>query len=200
MSISQTAIVNVCMTLLGEDRVASIDDNVKQARAAKAMWDVSRDSLLAAYNWSFAKARASLSPLAEAPLNQFSRKFLMPSDCLRVIMVSSVYVGLDLTDYRGTPTEEYCIEGREILTDLENPLPIRYVKRVTDTTLFQPNFSKGLGAQLAMDLCEELTQSETKIENARIFLREQIKLAVRANAIELPPQKQPDDEWLMSRL
>lgn len=197
---SQTEIVNVCMTLLGEDRVTSIDDNVKQARAAKAMWGISRDALLSAYNWSFAKARAQLSALAGAPSFQFSLKYQMPSDCLRLTFIGDYYVGADLTNYRGSPTEEYAIEGREILTNIAAPLNIKYVKRVTDTALFQANFAKAFGAQLAIDLCEELTQSDSKKAAASAYLRDQIKLAVRANAIELPPQKQPDDEWLLSRL
>jgi hypothetical protein len=106
---------------------------------------------------------------------------------------------MDLTDYRGSPVEEFTIEGRTILTNLAAPLPVIYIKRVTDTTQFQANFTKGFAAQLAMDVCEALTQSETKRARAERELSKEITLAIRANAIELPPRKLPDDEWLMSR-
>lgn len=197
---SEVEIVNGALTLLGEGRVISIDDPLKQARSAKAMLALSRDALLGGYNWSFAKVRTQLSALISTPSFGFGLEYQIPSDCLRLVYVSDKYVGADLTDYRGSPTEEYTIEGRKILTDISAPLPVIYIKRVIDTTQFHPNFSKLLSAQLAMDLCEDLTQSETKSQKIeRAFVRE-LRLAIRANAIELPPTKLADDEWLLSRL
>jgi hypothetical protein len=196
---SQAEIANVALTLLGSDRIISLDDDIKPAREIKAMFNISRDALLAGYDWSFAKTRSNLSALTSTPANGFDYEFQIPSDCLRLVMVGEHYVGMDLTDYRGSPVEEFTIEGRTILTNLAAPLPVIYIKRVTDTTQFQANFTKGFAAQLAMDVCEALTQSETKRARAERELSKEITLAIRANAIELPPRKLPDDEWLMSR-
>ena len=197
---SEVEIVNAALTLLGEGRIASLADDVKAAREATAVFSIRRDALLAGYTWSFAKTRAQLSALVDAPPFGFTLKYQLPSDCLRIVMVGDYYTGLDLTDYRGSPTEEFMVEGREILTDLGAPLNLRYIKRVTDTSQFSSNFTAAFAADLAEVLAEPLTQSESKRERASAVLRREISMAVRANAIELPPSKLADDEWLIARL
>lgn len=196
---SEVEIVNHALTLLGEASILSLDDNVKPAREAKKVFPITRDALLAGYNWSFAKTRTQLSELATPPAFGFAKQFQLPVNCLRILLLNEEYFGLDLTDYRGGPTDQFVIEGRVILTDIGGPLNLRYVKQVTDTTQFHPNFTEAFGCRLAMRLAETLTQSRGKRELATADFREAISAAVRANAIELPPQKLPDDEWLTSR-
>src|SRR5687767_13639748 len=146
---SQVEIVNGALTILGSGRIISIDDDVKQAREAKAIYELRRDALFAAHNWNFAKARSRMSADADAPSFQYSLQYTLPSDCLRVIMLNDFYVGADLTDYRGSPVEEYTIEGRKVLTSWAAPLSIVYVKRVTDTTQFDAAFTWAFSADLA---------------------------------------------------
>lgn len=197
---STTEIVNAALTLLGEGRVLSIDDNVKAARDAKAIYGMTLRSLLGGYTWSFAKTRAQIPALASAPAFQFSHQYQIPSDCLRLVMVGDTYVGVDLTDYRGSPVDEYVIEDGKILTDLGAPLNIKYIKYVDDPNAFSPNFVMALSAKLADFLAEPLTQSDAKRQRAIDEFNKQIRIAVRAGAIELPPQKLADDEWVVSRL
>ena len=113
---STVDIVNIALTLLGESRITSIDDDVKAAREAKALFDHARDALIGGYNWSFAKARAQLSADATAPVFEYANAFTLPVDCLRIHMAGEFYVGLDLTDYRGAPVEEFVIA--------RHPLPL----------------------------------------------------------------------------
>jgi len=197
---SQTEIVNLGLTLLGDARILNIDQDVKPAREAKAIWSIALDAILARYNWNFAKERASLPALVDVPISQYLFQYQLPSDCLRVMFVGETYVGIDLTDYRGSPTQEFSLEGRKILTDFGAPLLIRYIKRVTDTTQFDPVFVLAFSCELAMWLAEPLTQSATKRESAENTQRKYVSEAVRVNAIALPPEHLPDDEWLISRL
>lgn len=198
---SDVEVANVALTLLGSARIASFDDNIKAAREISAIYETVRDATLAGQNWNFAKARAELPALVDPPVgNQFSAQYQLPTDCLRVVMVGDRYVGADLTDYRGSPTEEYAIEGRKILTDWSAPLLVKYISRVTDPNLFDPLFKKAFGCKLAEDLCEALSQSDTKRQRAMDTYRQTVAEAIRVNAIALPPQKLADDEWLMSRL
>lgn len=197
---SEVEIVNVALTLLGEERISSLDQDTKPAREAKAIFTINRDALLAGYNWSFAMTRAAIPALGSVPAFGYSLEYQFPSQALRMVQIDEYYYGADLTDYRSAPTEHFTIEGRKILTDLGAPLKIRYVTRITDPTLFIPNFTKSLGSYLAVDLAEPLTQSRGKREDALESLSREINLAIRANAIELPPQKLADDEWLLSRL
>ena len=196
---SDVEVVNLALTLLGEARIMSLDDDVKPAREAKAIFTIVRDALLSGYNWSFAKTRALLPALADVPPFEFSVKYQLPSDCLRIVMAGEFYVGIDLTDYRGSPVEEYTIEGRELLCNWSAPLQLKYIRRITDGGQFSANFTKAFGCQLAADLTEPLSQSNQKREAALKAFDKEISLAIRANAIELPPQKMSDDEWIISR-
>lgn len=197
---SEVQIANFALTLLGEKRIVALTDASKQARELKALFEMTRDALLGGYNWVFAMTRTQLSPLAEAPAFQFSQQFQLPTDCLRIVLLGETYVGVDLSDFRGFPVEEYALEGRRILTDLGAPLSLRYVKQVTDTTQFDANFSKAFAARLAADAAEAITQSGTKRDRAEAAFQKEINLAIRANAIQLSPVKLPDDEWVASRL
>jgi len=178
----------------------SIDDDVKPAREARAVYNIMRDALFASYNWSFAKERAAIPALVAAPPFGFSFQYQIPSDALRILFIGDYYAGLDLSSYRSAPTQLYEIEQRKILTNLDSPLHIKYVKQIVDSTQWTAQFTFAFVAKLAELLAEPLTQSEQKRARAESEFNKQISLAIRANAIEMPPEKLPDDEWLMSRL
>lgn len=198
---SDVEIVNAALTLLGEGRIMSLAENTKPARESNAIYGIVRDSLISSYNWSFSKSRAALPALVDPPVGeQFSLQYQLPTDCLRVIMVGNVYVGVDLSSYRSAPSSEYSIEGRKILTNFGSPLSVVYASRITDSTQFSASFCEALSTKLASYLAEPLTQSDSKRARAEAAFKQALSNAVRANAIEMPPQGIPDDEWIMSRL
>lgn len=197
---SQSDVVNMALTMLGEVRIMSLDDASKPAREAKAVYDITLDALLAAYNWSFAKDRTTLASLSTAPAFGYDYQFTIPGSMLRIISIADYYVGLDLSDYKTSIDAPFSIEGRKILCSIMTPLPVIYVKRITDVTQMTPNFIMAFAAKLAMVLAEPLTQSDSKYAKAERAYTKEIATAIRTNAIEMPPQKLPDDEWLMSRL
>jgi hypothetical protein len=197
---SKVDIINVGLTLLGEARIVSIDENTKPAREANAVWGSALESLTARYDWSFAMTRANLAALAGTPAFEFGVEYQLPVGCLRVVQIGETYVGLDMTDYRGASTQEFAIEGRKILTNMGAPLPVRYIQLVADTTIYPPTFRQALSCKIADMLAEALTQSESKKASAQAALKRAIADAVMTNAIERPPQKLADDEWIMARL
>jgi len=197
---SQTEIVNFALTLLGENRITSIDDDVKAARDMKAVYALCRDNLLGAHTWSFAKKRAQLTALSEVPAFQYARKFQIPTDALRLVMVGEFYAGVSLADYSNMPSSEFTIEGKQILTDYAAPLNLVYIRRMDDPTQFHPCFVLTFAAYLAYTTAETITNSGSKRDRAERAYNRELSSAVRANAIELPPEKHADDEWLLSRL
>lgn len=199
---SEVDIANLALTLLGEERIMSLADDIKPAREASAVFGLARDSMQGGWTWSFTKTRADLPKLATPPLSSsgYGVAYQMPVDLVRLIMVGTDFVGIDLTDYRGGPTNDFSVEGRLILTNLGDPLPILYAKRVTDTTQFPPTFVTAFAGELAAMLAEPLTQSNEKRSMAEAYRDRMISLAIRANAIELPPQHLADDSWIISRL
>jgi hypothetical protein len=198
---SNVQIANSALTKIGAARITALTDNVKAAREVNAIFELRRDYLLRTHNWSFAMTRASLPALSEAPAWGYTTLYQLPTDCLRVVQVNDMWVVPGLADYTSGPdSEPYKITGRRIETDIGAPLKLRYIKRVTDPAQFDAAFVEVFASDLADQVCEALTQSNTKREATRAVLRQSLLEAVRSNAIELPPEAIPDDSWILSRL
>jgi hypothetical protein len=197
---SQVEIANRALTKLGAARIISFADDNKQSRSVNSMFNVVRDAELRAHLWSFTIKRDSLPALTTTPAWGYDYEYQLPPDCLRLLEVDDIYPGPNLDDYRNANTQEFTIEGRKILTNKDAPLKIRYVSRVADTTQWDATFVEAFACRLAMEMCEDLTQSNSKKESVKDDYDTAIMMAIRANAIELPPQDLPDDSWVMSRL
>lgn len=204
---SQTEIANRALDKLGEASIINIDDNVKAARTLRRMFNIVRDAELRARKWSFSIKRALLAPDVNTPIFGFAKQYQLPVDCLRVLAINEQDIGPDLTDYRNSPNQEYVIESRRILFGGNNtflipinPLPLRFIASIADTTLWDASFVESFACRLASESAEALTQSSDKRKLA--WQEYQISLgdAKRANAIELPPDYIADDTWIMSRL
>lgn len=193
MALSQTEIVNLALTRLGQDRVISISDDVEAARVMRSLWDFTRDAVLASYPWKFAIKRTSLPALSTAPAYGWERQFTVPEECLRLVQVGDDYVF-----YTGL-LETFQLEGGVILTDEAAPLRLRYVERVTNVGLWPVLFGRVVAMQLAIDACEKLTTSNAK----QGALNEAYALAVaqarKQSAIERPPQRADNSDWLNAR-
>lgn len=187
---SQVDICNQALTKVGAARITSLSDGSKQANALNAIYDVKRDVELAAHPWTFAMTRAQLPASATAPLFGWARSFQLPAQFLRM-----VEVGEDWVFYEGPTGPLFAIEGGAILTDEAAPLNVRYVQRITNAGQYPPLFVEALACRLAAEVCEPLTQSLSKREQAWREYKEAIREARRSNAIVLPPQKPPPSSW-----
>ena len=197
---SQVDIANRALTKLGASRIISFGDDNKQSRAISSMFDIVRDAELRSHIWSFSKKRVSLPALLTTPDWGFEYEYQIPSDCLRVLMVNDTYPGPSLEDYRNQSVAEYAIEGNKILANFPAPLKIAYISRVQDTSQWDALFVEAFACRLAMEMAEDLTQSNTKRELAQAEYMAALRAAIRASSVEQPPQAMPDNEWLLSRL
>ncbi|MGU4696729.1 hypothetical protein K6L09_08685 [Burkholderia cepacia] len=191
---SQVGIANRALTKLGSVRITSLDEDSKAAATLNSMYDDVLDACLREHVWSFAKTRAQLAALADAPLFGFSYQYRLPADFIRLIQIGQFLV-YPKTDTRGL----FSIESGNILTDLQAPLYIRYAKRVTDPNAMDPLFREAFACRLAIEACEAITQSATKRQAAWGEHDRAIAQAIRINAIERPSQPIADDTWLEAR-
>lgn len=191
---SPVSIANRALIHLGAETILLLSDNVKQARVLAAMFDDTRDAELRANRWKFAIKRTRMSALADAPTWGYSYQYELPDDYLAMVQVNDIYIST------GTKQKApWSVEGRRVLTDLGAPLALRYVSRVTDTTLFDALFVDVLALRLAMNACEALTQSDTKFQKLAQLYKEALNRAVRVDAVENPPDELPAGSWLTSR-
>lgn len=196
---SNVEIANRALTKIGSTRIVALSDNTKTGREVNSMFDIVRDAELRAHDWRFSIKRAQLAEHADAPAFQFARKFRLPADCLKILMVGDQYPGVDLSDYVTGDTSDYAVENGFILADYVAPLNLRYVARIEDPSLFDALFIESFACKLAAELAEPLTQSSTKRELAARDYEQAIRQAVASNSIEKPPVKVADDTWILAR-
>ena len=157
------SIIDICngaLRRLGQQPIASLDDPVEAARVARDRYPIIRDALLQAHPWNFALKRAEL-PADLAAAADGRPAFPLPADCLAL---------------QSAAAADWAVEGRRVLASAAAPLPVLYVARIEDATLFPPLFVEALSSRLAADLAEPLTQStsaaDAKLREHRLILSE----------------------------
>lgn len=193
-------VANRALTKLGAARIISLGDENKQARAVASCFDDLRDDELRAHRWQFAMKRTELAALAAAPTFGYEYQYALPPDFLRIDMVDDRYPAAIMDNYIDAEYLEWTIEGNVILTDIAAPLKLRYIAQVTEPNSWDSNFREALASRIAMEICEELTQSDTKKQAAGSDYKRAITQAVRIGAIEKPSVMPPDNQWIISRL
>lgn len=172
---SQTAICNRALEFLGQAPIVSINDSGNAAKALRRVFDDSRRALLEDHPWNFARKRASIPASATAPEWGYARGFPVPSDYVRL---------LSIKDEPAFSLEADPSGSQWIATDAVAPLDILYVYDVTDTGRYPPSFVEAFAAKLALDTCEDITQSNTKKSDAAGFYRDALLKAKTSNGLQ----------------
>lgn len=188
------SIVGICnraLQKLGATRISSITQDSVSARACNNAYDIVRDAELRAHSWNFAITRAGIAADSATPEYGYDYQYTLPPDCLRLLPN-------DRTE--GAYSTDYKVEGRKILTNDSAPLYIRYIARVTDTVQYDSLFVEALACRLAIEMCEELTQSNSKRQLATEEYKAAIRESRKINAFENVPAEQETDSWITGRL
>lgn len=187
---TETDIVNQGLLLLGASQIGSLSESSPNAIAANLIYADTRDALIRTYMWKFAIRRVQLNASGTPPIFGRSNAYDLPSDYLAL-----------LPPYPEDNLEQldWIVENGQIVTDCSEPLDVRYIAQVTDTTKFDPLFRKALSAALALELAEQITQSNTKIANISTIFSNVVRDARQQNAFEQVNHLPPLDEWITVR-
>lgn len=198
---SDINIANRALQKLGAASITSFNQDSTAGRAMNLAYTIVRDAELRRYLWKFAITRIDLAPLSTAPVNGiFNLQYQLPAQCLRVLNVGDYSPGADTSDYRNRTVADYSIEGNLILTNISSPLSLRYIQQITDPGKFDSAFAECFAARLAWETCEQVTQSGEKRKLAMTEYKQALMEAVRANALEIPPDFLPDNAWMLARI
>ena len=152
MATTDSQICNLALSRIGEKPIMSMDDNSAPARACLLWYEATRDEVLRAHRWNFAKKSATLSALSDPPAFGWTIQYQLPVDCLRVWQLNGYE---DWEEPR--PWE---IEGRLLMTN-EEVAEIKYVYRNVSEqeydALFVMAFSAKLAANIAPSICGPVT-------------------------------------------
>lgn len=99
----------------------------------------------------------------------------------------------------GLGYSDWLLEGDFIVTREVHALAVRFIADLQDVTAFDDMFCEGLAARMAMEVCEELTQSTAKVQATASQYTKFMNDARRANAIETGAIEPPEDDFIMCR-
>lgn len=154
---SEVDICNLALGWLGANPIESLSDDSTEARLCNTNYDNCRDTTLEARNWTFATTRRELPRSPDAPDFEYSHKFLLPSDCMRVMQAS------DDPEFRDF-TLDWVREEDYVLSNYTH-MYIRYIMRIEDITKFSATFINAMAAQIAVALAIPIT-SKTALMDA----------------------------------
>lgn len=187
---SEVEICNRALQKLGAKRITSLTEDSVNARSVNACYAILRDAELRRHPWNFAIDRAQLAADVTAPLFGKENSFPLPANYLGPIPPYPEY---------NVNNRDWQIEGGKIYTNDAAPLNFRYVKQVTDPNLMDPLFREALSARIALEICEELMDSNAKVATVAEMYKEAINEAKKLNAFEKIASKPPEDEWVTVR-
>lgn len=197
---TQTTIANRALQIIGYKAIGSINDNDRGARAILRAWDSVLADELRANHWNFSIKRAELPASATAPLFGKANYYPLPPDFLDLAPPDPTFGANGGGPISGPPPiVDWQIEGNQIASDDPSPIQIRYVSSAITPSLFDPSFAEALAAKLAAMVCEELTQSNTKLANCSQIYDAAIQRAKRRNAFENRPVQPQTDSWISAR-
>lgn len=188
MSVSVTQICNLALLKYGDVTINDIGDDNPQAIACRVLYPLMRDEIVSAHEWNFAMKRADLgAPLSDTPAFEFDFAYQLPVDCLRVWEFYST----------GTTDPEWVREGNKFLTNQEEDIFIRYIKKVTATGDIPAAVTNCIAIRLAAELAvkikeDKVMRRELLAELEQVWLPE----AMRLNAIEGRKPKRRDEQSL----
>ena len=206
VTISETRIANMALSHIGERQdIEGLDEDTVEAHACELWYHYARLEVLAAYDWSFARARVVLSPHGDTisttdnqPLaGVWGFRYKYPGDCVNMRKLQhpnappgdaipfSVELNLAKTE-------------KTILTDQEFAVGVYTFDQET-VSLFSPHFVAAFSHNLAQHIAFTLTG---KIGIKKAMLRAYQGLLLQAPATDANEGVEPpirDAEWIRGR-
>jgi hypothetical protein len=187
---SSVEICNRALQLIGASQIVSLTENSRDARAVNLAYEPCLEAELRIRNWNFATKNAVIAALATPPVGGRSNAYQLPSDFVKLLP------SYPENNYNDT---DWQIEGRTIVSNEDGPLTIRYTALVTDPNVMDSAFREALSARIARDVCEQLTQSNAKLQAVDAAYKAAVDGARIANALENIPVEAAMDTYLSVR-
>jgi hypothetical protein len=197
---SKVAIFNAALVKLGQSTpIQRFGEDSKAGRLAPLVYDRVRDRELEKHIWKFAIYRKNMPEVvSDEPRGGYRYTFPKPVDWLKTIWIGHMAIGSQLAT-SDADQADWSHEGENILANIAPPLPLHYVRRISDPTKYSSLFIEVLACALAMECADSLTGSLSRWERARAEYDAAISSARRENAVVDPPRPQQVDSWISAR-
>lgn len=132
------------MVLLGETLYSQMDNTYPAYNAANKLYAVKRDSELASHLWNGCVAWDVLSDTTRTPLVDWTKEYIYPADCLRVLMVNT-----DTTRYEIGWNKA---DVRKVIWTNDTPANVKYIFRNLNVSTYSPYLADTIVCRMAMEL------------------------------------------------
>lgn len=150
---SQTSIANLALAYLGQPAISSLQQDNEQARWLSLFYEPVRDEVLRTHDWAFATVE---KPLVQIAGSRAEGKFVYayPADALFIRRLYNPQQPASPVSFE----EQFDVNshGRVLLTTVPQAW-VRYTRRMTDETQYDPAFVKCFALALACDAALALT-------------------------------------------
>lgn len=162
---SGVTIANRSLSLLGENQIASLQDNTATARLCLLHLPEARDAAFAEHNWNFAKVQVALVSTGVKPVHTWSFEYTLPADIVRIVRPAIM-------------TDDYEVLGNKLLTNWAS-MSITYIKRVTDPDDWPALFQEAVVFKLAGLIAPVLkADQEIEVRMEQLFQKSIIKAKI----------------------
>lgn len=196
---SELDIINTALQYLGSSRQISTSDKTNEVTEMQNAYRLTRDNLIRSYNWNCCIKEDTAAFIEKIEGADRPFVYSVPSDCLKLISLNGLATGYSGVERVERHNPMWKIRGQKIYTKLSYPLPIEYCYRNEDVMSYDASFCKVLALDLAIAVCERITQSSSKQEELLLLRKMALTDALRANSLELPATPKITGNWLKSR-
>jgi len=184
---SLLSIYNSSLSLVGGTLLATISDNVRNAKLCNIHYDEARRVALSEGEWTFATKDLELDiPLVSTP-SEWGYAFQLPTDHIRLVKVKRAKYDVVTND-----------DGLAILTNA-NPVQIKYVWDQMNDILWSPFFTQAVIHKLASLICNAIAESRTLKQDLDDGYRSAINDARASDGRQQMTQRTKSDTFINVR-
>lgn len=170
---SPTDICNLALSHIGDARINSIDGTDTREVTCKTFYDQAKREVLSTIPWTFARKRALLSTLVEAPAFDWAYQAALPGDYLRVLKVVAGDVDVD-ADQVSRELDRFEVSGGNILSN-SNLVGILYIADLENPGQYSDPFNAALARLLASYLSTSVS-GDVQLGQSQRMIYEQVEL------------------------
>jgi len=200
MAKTKLDICNMALALLGQDYMSSLTEENQRAVLCNQYYDIVRQQLLRAHDWSWARAKDKLTLIREEEDGPESASMIYqkPAACLFVIRLYNEGIRRWLDDREFKLEYDSTLKNEVIRTRMIDAYA-EYVRDIEDTSIFDSNFIAALAALLAHEIAISLTGSTNLSQLAMQKYQLALNEARYANKVEQLEDAVIENPFLVSR-
>lgn len=192
MAATELEIINMALDHLDEEFAIADNDQRPSVLILTRNFAQTRDALLVRHPWNFAVESQNLTTSTTSTAG-WDYTFAIPAEVLRILP-------LQVRGRAGGQPIMHERRGSLLYVNAGDPLQVRYIKRVTDVTLFSPLFVEVLALALALRVAHAITHKQSYVDRLTAAYDRAMADAQRIDSLEGSAEAPLGEDWETARI